>query len=109
MAKVIGIDLGTTNSVVAVVEGVAASGAAVVRASASNKPGLAISRKVASPHAVATGLPDSVPAWYTGPSGAICSITRRRPPNAPTITTRLAPRDSASLSASSQRPSPRRA
>ena len=33
------------------------------RASASKKPGLRISRSVARPQAVATGLPDSVPAW----------------------------------------------
>ncbi len=36
------------------------------------------------PAATATGLPDSVPAWYTGPSGAIASMMSRRPPNAPT-------------------------
>ena len=34
----------------------------------------------ASPAAVASGFPDSVPAWYTGPSGATCCITSRRPP-----------------------------
>ena len=34
------------------------------------------------PAATATGLPDSVPAWYTGPTGASRSITSRRPPNA---------------------------
>src|SRR5262249_25057588 len=27
-------------------------------------------RSVARPAAVASGLPDSVPAWYTGPTGA---------------------------------------
>ena len=32
-------------------------------ASASKKPGRAISRSVARPQAVATGLPESVPAW----------------------------------------------
>jgi len=36
------------------------------------------------PAATATGLPDSVPAWYTGPSGAIFSMIARLPPNAPT-------------------------
>ena len=40
--------------------------------------------RVARPAATATGLPDSVPAWYTGPSGAIFSMMSRRPPNAPT-------------------------
>jgi len=54
----------------------------VFAASAAWKPGLRISRSVASPQAVATGLPDSVPAWYTGPSGASCSITARWPPKA---------------------------
>ena len=39
---------------------------------------------VASPAAIASGLPDSVPAWYTGPSGAMRSMISRRPPNAPT-------------------------
>ena len=34
------------------------------------------------PAATATGFPLSVPAWYTGPAGASCSITSRRPPNA---------------------------
>ena len=36
------------------------------------------------PAAIASGLPDSVPAWYTGPSGATCSIRSRRPPYAAT-------------------------
>jgi len=27
------------------------------------------------PAAMARGFPDSVPAWYTGPAGATCSIT----------------------------------
>ena len=31
---------------------------------------------------MATGLPDSVPAWYTGPSGASRAITSARPPKA---------------------------
>ena len=34
------------------------------------------------PAATATGFPLSVPAWYTGPAGASCSMTSRRPPNA---------------------------
>ena len=38
--------------------------------------------RVARPQAVATGLPDSVPAWYTGPSGASCSMIARGPPKA---------------------------
>ena len=50
--------------------------------SASKNPGLPISRRVASPHAVATGFPESVPAWYTGPNGASCSMIARGPPNA---------------------------
>ena len=33
---------------------------------------------------MATGLPDSVPAWYTGPKGESCSMMSRRPPKAPT-------------------------
>ena len=37
---------------------------------------------MARPAATATGFPDSVPAWYTGPSGARRSITSVRPPNA---------------------------
>ena len=37
----------------------------------------------ASPAAVASGLPASVPAWNTGPSGDSVSITSRRPPTAP--------------------------
>jgi len=35
------------------------------------------------PAAVATGFPDSVPAWNTSPSGASRAITSARPPNAP--------------------------
>ena len=34
------------------------------------------------PQAVATGLPLSVPAWYTGPRGASWLITSRVPPKA---------------------------
>ena len=41
-----------------------------------------IRSSVASPAATATGFPLSVPAWYTGPVGASCSIRSRRPPNA---------------------------
>ena len=41
-------------------------------------------RRVARPAAVATGFPDSVPAWYTGPSGASSAMMSARPPNAPT-------------------------
>ena len=37
----------------------------------------------ARPAAVASGFPDSVPAWYTGPSGASDAITSARPPKAP--------------------------
>ena len=33
---------------------------------------------------MASGFPDSVPAWYTGPSGASSAIRSRRPPKAPT-------------------------
>src|SRR5215470_16071674 len=40
------------------------------------------SRNVASPAAVASGFPDSVPAWYTGPDGASRSMISARPPNA---------------------------
>src|SRR5262249_42725980 len=34
------------------------------------------------PAAVASGLPLSVPAWYTAPEGASCVISSPRPPNA---------------------------
>ena len=50
--------------------------------SASKKPGCVISFSVASPQAVATGLPLSVPAWYTGPSGASWLITSLLAPKA---------------------------
>ena len=33
---------------------------------------------------MAIGLPDRVPAWYTGPSGASFSMISRLPPKAPT-------------------------
>ena len=33
---------------------------------------------------MASGFPDSVPAWYTGPIGASSDMTSRRPPKAPT-------------------------
>ena len=36
----------------------------------------------ARPAAVASGFPDSVPAWYTGPSGASSSISAAGPPTA---------------------------
>src|SRR5271170_6273377 len=39
-------------------------------------------RRVASPAATASGLPDSVPAWYTGPAGASRDMISARPPNA---------------------------
>ena len=32
------------------------------------------------PAAIATGLPDSVPAWNTGPAGITFRITSARPP-----------------------------
>ncbi len=32
------------------------------------------------PAAIATGLPDSVPAWNTGPAGMMCFMTSVRPP-----------------------------
>ena len=48
------------------------------------KPGSEIAASVARPAATATGLPDSVPAWYTGPFGASLSMTSARPPKAPT-------------------------
>ena len=52
--------------------------------SRSYSPGSAVMRRsVARPAAVTTGLPASVPAWYTGPSGAMRRISpagpRRRP------------------------------
>ena len=37
---------------------------------------------MASPAAVASGFPDSVPAWYTGPAGASRAMMSARPPNA---------------------------
>ena len=37
------------------------------------------SPSTARPAAVASGFPDSVPAWYTGPSGARCDIDVARP------------------------------
>src|SRR5689334_3249174 len=39
-------------------------------------------RNVASPAATASGFPDSVPAWYTGPAGASRDMISARPPNA---------------------------
>src|SRR5215469_4466391 len=39
-------------------------------------------RSVASPAAVASGFPDSVPAWYTGPAGASRCMISARPPKA---------------------------
>ena len=43
-----------------------------------------MSESVASPAATATGFPESVPAWYTGPSGASCSMRSRLPATAAT-------------------------
>ena len=42
------------------------------------------SDKVAIPAAIATGLPESVPAWNTGPAGMIWRMMSARPPYAPT-------------------------
>ena len=54
---------------------------APIASSRSYSPGsAAIRRSVASPAAVTTGLPASVPAWYTGPSGAIRRIRSARTP-----------------------------
>ena len=51
----------------------------------SNAPSLARSvRSVASPAAMASGFPESVPAWYTSPAGAMRSSSARGPPYAPT-------------------------
>ena len=35
---------------------------------------------VASPAAIASGLPDSVPAWNTGPAGITLAMMSARPP-----------------------------
>ena len=56
----------------------------VVAARRAWNPGTPIPSSVARPAAIATGFPDSVPAWYTGPSGAMYSMISRRPPKAPT-------------------------
>ena len=42
------------------------------------------SRSVSIPAVIASGFPESVPAWYTGPAGATSSMISRRPPYAPT-------------------------
>ncbi len=34
---------------------------------------------VSMPAVIASGLPDSVPAWYIGPAGATISMISRRP------------------------------
>ena len=39
---------------------------------------------MAWPAAMASGFPDRVPAWYTPPNGARCSMISQRPPKAPT-------------------------
>ena len=39
---------------------------------------------VSMPAVVAIGLPESVPAWYTGPTGATISMISFLPPYAPT-------------------------
>ena len=39
---------------------------------------------VAIPAAMPSGFPDSVPAWYTGPTGATRRISSARPPYAAT-------------------------
>ncbi len=57
--------------------------AAVSRAASAascQAPVASASRNSASPAAIASGLPESVPAWYTGPDGAIISMTSARPP-----------------------------
>src|SRR6185503_16995308 len=56
----------------------------VVRAEIASCTSGVSPRSVASPPAIASGLPDNVPAWYTGPFGAICSIKSARPPYAAT-------------------------
>ena len=43
---------------------------------------MSTSLSVARPAATATGFPDSVPAWYTGPSGAMFCMISRLPPTA---------------------------
>ena len=39
---------------------------------------------VVAPAAMATGLPERVPAWYMGPRGATWDISSRLAPYAPT-------------------------
>ncbi|MNG14527.1 hypothetical protein D3C84_982870 [compost metagenome] len=57
---------------------------AVLALSCSYRPGSCNRSSMARPAAMATGLPDRVPAWYTGPVGAMYCITFFLPPKAPT-------------------------
>ena len=50
-----------------------------------------IMSRTASPAAVARGLPDRVPAWYTGPSGASTAGTSARPRRRRSATRRRSP------------------
>ena len=47
---------------------------------AAKAPGSSSASRVARPAVVASGLPESVPAWYTGPAGATISMMARLPP-----------------------------
>ena len=56
-----------------------ATSCAVALAAPSNTPGLVSSCSVTRPAVIASGLPDSVPAWYIGPAGATCCMMARLP------------------------------
>ena len=57
----------------------ASSLAPVVLEPSRTRSGVSRSR-VATPAAIDSGCPLSVPAWYTGPSGAMWAIRSARPP-----------------------------
>mmetsp|Transcript_23596 Transcript_23596/g.58492 ORF Transcript_23596/g.58492 Transcript_23596/m.58492 type:complete len:245 (-) Transcript_23596:776-1510(-) len=56
----------------------------VILSMCSYVPSSARILSVSMPATMASGLPESVPAWYMGPAGATTSMMSRRPPYAPT-------------------------
>ena len=80
LTSVAGNTTGVVLIVVAVALGVGAVATASAAASTRAYTSGVASRSVARPAATESGLPERVPAWYTGPSGATCDIRSRRPP-----------------------------
>ena len=76
------VSIPPTRCTVTPVAGRPASRAAPVSSRRRYTSGSRSRRRTTRAAAVASGFPESVPAWYTGPAGASSSMTSARPPKA---------------------------